>query len=263
VPTTVVAGQPVSHVDHGGPGPVVVLLHSFLMDAEMFDPQVASLGADLRLVTVDERGHGGTPADGPFDYWDCARDVLGLLDALGVERAALVGTSQGGFIALRVALLAPERVSCLALLGTSADAQDPEVAAAYRGLGDAWAAKGPQDALVDSVATICLGERADAGLVEHWKAKWRAVPPAQVKANIGTLVGRESLLDRLAEVTCPVLVLHGTADGAYPVTHAEQVVAGVPHAEPLVVVDGGAHFLSLTDAAEVDPALRAFLLRHA
>ncbi|MDT7805305.1 MAG: hypothetical protein QOI78_8738, partial [Actinomycetota bacterium] len=63
--------------DHGGPGPAVVLLHSFLMDGRMFAPQLPALDG-FRRITIDERGHGGTPAPGPFGYWDVARDVLAV-----------------------------------------------------------------------------------------------------------------------------------------------------------------------------------------
>jgi pimeloyl-ACP methyl ester carboxylesterase len=257
--TTVNDGQVLEYTDHGGAGPVVVALHSFLMDGSMFAPQVEAWAGEFRVVTVDERGHGGTPAEAPFDYWDVARDVLALLDELGVERAAIVGTSQGGFIALRVALLAPDRVSALGLLGTSAAAEDPPVAASYRELAAGWVANGPVDPLLDTVATICLGPMP----AEDWKAKWRTVDGARFDRNLTTLVERDGLLDRLGEVRCPALVLHGSADAAYPVAKAQQIVDGVPGAEPLVVVEDGAHFLSLTDAAAVTPPLTEFLRKHA
>lgn len=253
--TVLPSGQRLSYVDHGGDGPAVLLLHAFLMDTDMFAPQVRDLGDDLRLVAVDLRGHGGTPADAPFDYWDVAHDALALLDELGIGQAAVVGTSQGGFVGLRMALLAPERIRALALLGTSAAAQDPEIAAAYRGLGQAWVENGPAEPLLDTVAAICLGAMES----EAWRAKWRQVPGERVLRTITTLVDRDSLVDRLAEIACPVLVLHGSADGAYPPGHAQQIVDLVPGARPLVLVDGGAHFLSLTDAGAVNPALRAFL----
>lgn len=256
---TVNSGQRVHYVDHGGHGPVVVLLHAFLMDTDMFAPQVAELGRDFRLITVDERGHGATPADGPFDYWDVARDVLGLLDELKISRAAVVGTSQGGFVALRMALADPERISALTLLGTSAAAEVAEIADNYRDLARTWAAHGPAEQLIDTVATICLGDLPAPG----WKAKWRTVSGERLTRIMDTLVGRDGLLDRLGEVRCPVLVLHGSADVAYPVCRAAEIVESVPNAEPLVVVDGGAHFLSLTDAGAVNPHLRAFLTKHA
>lgn len=258
--TVTQADQRLPHyVDHGGTGPAVVLLHSFLMDGEMFEPQVAALGGSFRMITMDERGHGGTPAEEPFDYWDVARDVLALLDVLGIERAAVVGTSQGGFIGMRVALLAPERVSALAVLGTSAAAEDPALADSYRQLAQAWADNGPADQLLDTVAAVCLGDAP----ADRWKAKWRQVETTRFVRNLNTLVGRDSLLRRLGEIRCPVLVLHGSADRAYPVCRAAEIVEAVPGAEPLVVVDGGAHFLSLTDAEAVEPHLRAFLTKYA
>jgi pimeloyl-ACP methyl ester carboxylesterase len=253
------SGQRLHYVDHGGDGPVVVALHSFLMDGEMFRPQLAELGGQFRFITVDERGHGGTPAGGPFSYWDVARDVLGLLDELGIERAAVIGTSQGGFVGLRMALLAPDRVAALVLLGTSAAAEDVKSAEHYRQLRDTWVAGGPVEGLLDMVAVICLGDTPAA----EWKAKWRGVDGARFAPMLDTLVGRDGLLHRLAEVRCPTLVLHGSADAAYPLCRAAEIVEGVPSAEPLVVVDGGAHFLSLTDATAVNPHLREFLAKHA
>lgn len=256
-------GQQVHYVDTGGEGTPVVLLHAFLMDVRMFEPQLSALSDRFRLIAVDERGHGGTPGDGPFDYWDVARDVLGLLDVLELPRVAVVGTSQGGFVALRLALLAPERISAIAVLGTSAASQDPEIAAGYVRMGEVWDAKGPEPQLLDTMEAVCLGERAAAPLRAAWREAWRQVPGERVAANIAPLVARDSLVPRLAEIRCPTLVLHGSADAAYPVDHAEQIVDVVPRAEPLVVVEGGAHFLSLTDADEVTPLLGAFLAEHA
>ncbi|UYQ63972.1 alpha/beta fold hydrolase [Streptomyces peucetius] len=101
--------------DEAGEGPPVVLLHSSVCDRRMWDAQFRSLAAaGHRVVRCDFRGYGATPvADRP--YAD-AGDVLGLMDALGVERAALVGSSFGGRVALLAAAAAPERVSALALL---------------------------------------------------------------------------------------------------------------------------------------------------
>ena len=93
MPTAAVNGIQVSYADSGGDGPAVVLSHGYLMDASMFDAQVAALTPVYRVITWDQRGHGGSPAPGPFSYWDSARDVLALLDHLGIERAVLGGMS--------------------------------------------------------------------------------------------------------------------------------------------------------------------------
>jgi pimeloyl-ACP methyl ester carboxylesterase len=250
-------GQLVSYVDHGGDGPAVVLLHSFLMDVSMWAPQVAAFGERYRLIAIDERGHGETPADGPFDYWDVARDALAVLDDLGIGSAAVVGTSQGAFVALRMALLAPERVAALALLGTSGEAEDEQIAAAYQQLTEVWIAQGPET-VIDATAEICLGDHDPS----EWTPKWSQVPPERLRFISNALITRDGVLERLGEVGVPALVLHGTADLAYPVAKAEALVAALPKAEPLVLVDNGAHFLSLTHAADVNPHLERFLSAH-
>ncbi len=105
-------GQRIFYTDSGGDGPAVVFSHGFLMDASMFDPQVAALAPEFRVITWDARGFGATEFDSqPFTYWESAHDALVLCEHLGIERAVFAGMSQGGFLSLRAALLAPERVA--------------------------------------------------------------------------------------------------------------------------------------------------------
>lgn len=113
----------ISH-DVAGSGPAVVLVHSTVCDRRMWDRQVPALvGAGLRVVRCDLRGFGETPVpDRPYDN---AQDVVDLLDRLGVERAALVGASGGGRVALAVASRWPQRVTALALLCTALAGQEP------------------------------------------------------------------------------------------------------------------------------------------
>ena len=71
-------GQHLYYEDTGWDGPAVIFSHGFLMDHDMFAPQVDALRDRYRVITWDERGHGQTPCEGPFDYWDSARDLLAL-----------------------------------------------------------------------------------------------------------------------------------------------------------------------------------------
>ena len=87
MPVAAVNGVEITYTDSGGQGQAVVLSHGFLMDQTMFGPQVTALTPRYRVVTWDQRGHGGTRATGEFTYWDSAADVLALLDHLGVEQA--------------------------------------------------------------------------------------------------------------------------------------------------------------------------------
>src|ERR1700729_807585 len=150
-----VNGQRIRFDDSGGDGPVVVLAHGFLMDREMFAPQVDALARAFRVITWDQRGFGETEFDGqPFTYWDSARDCLGLLDNLGIDRAVLGGMSQGGFLSLRAALLTPERVRALILIDTQSGTEDPERLPAYRQMQQTWLEAGPIDALMQAVANL-------------------------------------------------------------------------------------------------------------
>jgi pimeloyl-ACP methyl ester carboxylesterase len=106
--------------------PPLVLLCSLGSTVDMWAPQREELADEFRVITLDTRGHGGSPVvDGPYTVADLAADVLETLDDLGVERAAVVGVSLGGATAQALALGAPERVAALGLVCTSARFGDP------------------------------------------------------------------------------------------------------------------------------------------
>lgn len=255
--TATVNGAEIAYDDTGGDGPAVILAHGFLMDRSMFGPQVDALRSDHRVITWDERGFGDTQYDGePFSYWDSANDCLALLDHLGIDRAVVGGMSQGGFLSLRVALSAPERVRGLILLNTQADTEDPEVVPLYQGMIDSWVADGPTDELAGTIAGLILGE---AGLNEEWIAKWRSRRKESLGQPGVTLLTRDSVVDRLGEIQAPALVVHGTADAAIGVDAAELLVKELPNASPLVLVDGGSHATNLTHPTEVNAAIKQFL----
>jgi 3-oxoadipate enol-lactonase len=255
--TAAVNGAEIAYDDTGGDGPAVILAHGFLMDRSMFGPQVEALQSAYRVITWDERGFGETRYDGqPFTYWDSAGDCFALLDHLGIERAVVGGMSQGGFISLRAALLAPERVRGLILLNTQAGTEEPEAIPLYQGMIDTWVADGPSDELAGTIAGLIVSEPT---LAAAWTATWQSRPKESLGQPGATLLTRESLWDRLGEITAPALVVHGTADAAIPVGHAERLVAELPNAEPLVLVEGGTHAANLTHPAEVTAAIRRFL----
>ncbi|MGH2729315.1 MAG: alpha/beta fold hydrolase, partial [Actinomycetota bacterium] len=129
--------------EEAGDGPPVVFSHGLFMDHEMFDPQVDVLQKEFRCVTWDERGHGQTDAAGSWTYWDSAKDVLSLLDHLAIDAAVLVGMSQGGFLSLRAALLAPERVRGLVFIDSQAGPEDEALLGGYEAMLAEWTTNGP------------------------------------------------------------------------------------------------------------------------
>lgn len=256
--TASVNGITVSYNDSGGDGPAVVFGHGYLMDSSMFEPQVAALAPQYRVITWDGRGFGGTRATGAFSYWDLAADVLGLLDHLGIEQAVLGGMSQGGFVSLRAALKAPERVRALVLIDSQAGLENPEVVPAYEQMEQIWMDQGPAP-VQDVVASIILGPPDGPVDYAPWFAKWAEADRDGLRLAFRCLIDRDDITDRLGEISCPALILHGTADAAIPMDRAEAVQAGLAGPARLVPVEGGSHASNLSHPDQVNTAIAEFL----
>jgi 3-oxoadipate enol-lactonase len=257
MPYAEVNGQRLRFDDSGGQGQPVILSHGFLMDREMFAPQLSALAPEFRVIAWDERGFGETEFDAePFTYWDLARDCLGLLEHLGIERAVLGGMSQGGFLSLRAALLAPERVRALVLIDTQSGTEDPERLPAYRQMQQTWLEHGPVDELTAAIAELILG---DAALNEVWIAKWQRLDRESLRAPGDALLGREDITERLREISCPAIVFHGTADRSIEMELAEQLCRELSGCRGLVRIEGAPHASNLTHPAEVNGPLLEFL----
>ena len=250
-------GQRIRYEDSGGDGPPVILGHGFLMDREMFAPQVEALSPEFRVITWDERGFGETVFDGePFTYWDSAADCLALLDHLGIERAVVGGMSQGGFLSLRAALTAPQRVRALVLIDTQAGVEAPERLPAYRQMQQTWLQAGPVDDLVEAIAALIIGQPE---LNEVWIEKWRRLSPQSMQEPAECLFNRDDITDRLGEIDCPALVIHGTADISIEMPLAEQLCGGLSGCSGVVRIEGATHASNLTHPAEANAALLEFL----
>jgi len=256
--TASVNGITISYHDSGGTGPVIVFSHGFLMDSSMFDPQVAELTPDYRVITWDERGFGGTPATAPFSYWDSTADLLALLDHLGIESAVLGGMSQGGFISLRAALKAPDRVRALVLIDSQAGLENPESVPAYEQMEQIWMEQGPAP-VQDVVAAIILGPPDGPVDYAPWFAKWAAADRDGFRLAFRCLVDRDDITERLGEINCPALIIHGTADAAIPMERAEVVRDGLAGPATLVQVEGGSHAANLSHPEQVSAAIADFL----
>ena len=262
-----------------------MLVNSFSTSVELYRPQFAdeALLAAANLLAIELYGHGATRASyAHFTYWDSAIADLQVLQALGIERAFVLGTSQGGWVAARMALLAPDVVAGVLPLGSSMDAESqrsrdlgcwdgigfctPSIDALSQEVGDDWVVPGE---FVDAVLEAGLG-----GVPAQERDFWRATHQANYAGDEGrrrlrtatvNLRDRDGLHARLGDVRCPVLWLQGTADAVYSVANAQEEIAlftGSPSVE-LRVVDGGQHFLSASDPEVVDAAAAEFVTRWA
>jgi pimeloyl-ACP methyl ester carboxylesterase len=257
MPFADIHGQRIRFEDSGGDGPAVIFSHGFLMDREMFAPQVDALAPEFRVIAWDERGFGETEFDGqPFTYWDSARDCLALLDHLGIDRAILGGMSQGGFLSMRAALLAPDRVRALVLIDTQSGVEDPAALPAYRQMQATWLQVGPVDDLANAIANLIIG---DPELNEVWITKWRKLPREHMKEPGDCLFERDDITDRIGEISCPAIVFHGTADQSIEIELAEALCRGLPDCRGLVRIEEAPHASNLTHPDQVNPPLLEFL----
>lgn len=258
MPVADVRGQRLHYEDSGGGGLPLVLSHGFLMDSEMFAPQVAAMTPGQRVITWDQRGHGRTVSTADaFTYWDSADDMAALLDGIGVGRAVVGGMSQGGFVSLRFALRHPERTAGLVLIDTQAGTEDPEKALQYDLMHDVWVGSGPNEQLLAMVGAIIIGnERPESAA---WIERWKARDPATLTFIYRTLMDRDDITERLGEITAPATVIHGSDDVAIDPSLAERLCAGLAGCEGVVRIEGAGHASNVTHPEPVNRAIEAFL----
>jgi len=239
--------------------PALVLLHLLGVHSGSWQAQLAELERFFRVIRIDLRGHGGSRLE-PGESRACrmedlAHDALGVLDALGVERAHWCGLSIGGAIALQVAVIAPRRVIRLVLANTAASfppasmCEERIETARSRGLAPLFAA-----------------------IPERWfTAGFREREPAEIERIIGLFTDTQmegyieacgalrevDLRARLVEVQAPTLVIGSTQDVATPIERSEELAEGITGAD-LIVLDS-AHLSNVEQAAEFTSAVVDFL----
>ncbi len=242
--------------DVGGRGPVVIFSHGLLMDRDMFAPQVEALRTRYRCITWDQRGFGLTgPVSEAFTYWNSAQDVLAIMASLNIETASLIGLSQGGFLSMRAALLAPERVSTLVLLATRSGIDAPETIEQFKGLRAAWANNGSKNVQA-GLADVLLGPGVEAG---PWTSKWAGMGRDDMNYPLDALIRRDDITPRLADLKCPSLVIHGNADIAIDIGHGRQLARDLPGSGSVREIDGAGHAVNLARPAQVTEEISTFL----
>lgn len=251
--------------DEAGEGSPVVLLHAGIADRRMWRGQLPALAARHRVIAVDLRGYGDSelpPA--PFAHHD---DVVGLLDALGIDRAALVGCSFGGRVAVDTALAYPDRISALALFG--APVSGNEWTEETEQLWDDLVGEvDPEDFDAAAAAEVRFwvvgpGRRPEdvdpefVRFAEEMDRRALAAEQALSAVEVGEL--DPPAIGRLGELRMPVLVGAGAADLPDILRLADRIAAEAPNGVRLPDVPDAAHLLPLERPEPVNAALLDFL----
>ena len=232
-----------------GAGQAVLFLHGLGGSRTSWEPQLEGLSDAFRCIAWDMPGYGASDPLKALTFPAIADAVARLLDATAVERAHLVGESFGGMHALHSALRHPDRVGRLVLANTSGafglDGTDPSEWRAAR-LAPLDAGLEPAD-IAGQVLTSVAGPGLSADMLAMRVAAFARIPAAGLRSAIECLPSH-NVLDRLAEITSPALVIAGELDAETPVTYARALADGLPNAE-LEVLDGIGH-LAVSEAPE-------------
>ena len=256
MPHVTANGLNIFYEDTGGDGPTLIFSHGLLMNREMFVPQIERLRRTHRCISWDQRGFGQTgPVDRAFTYWTSAQDVLSLMSALNIRTAALIGLSQGGFLSMRAALLAPERISALVLLATRSGIDDPQTIDNFRALSAEWKNNGSVN-VQGMLEKVLLGPDVDP---EPWVTNWRTMGRDDMSHPLDALIGRDDITSNLMSLTCPSIVIHGTADIAIDIEHGRQLARDLPACKRFLEIEGAGHAVNLARADRVTGAIGAFL----
>jgi pimeloyl-ACP methyl ester carboxylesterase len=253
VPTVDVNGARLWY-DESGDGPVVLLLHGGLGDSGLWEPVAPLLAERFRTIRSDLRFYGRST--GPFVPWSWQDDAIGVLDELGVERAAVVGLSLGGKLALDIALAHPERLWAVAgvapgLGGHDADAYSEEQDARY----EAAAAEGDIEAAME----IDFEVWAPLGADERIRRLWQATPEAKSLPDGLEPVSPDGApaKERLGELAVPTLIVTASHDPAGMREIGPLVAQEAPDARH-VELDSD-HYLTLREPELLSRVLVEFL----
>lgn len=217
-------------LDGAADRPVLLLANSIATGLQMWDDNMADFTHHFRVLRYDLRGHGGSDAPaGAYSLDRLGRDVIELLDALGIERAHVLGLSLGGFVAQWLAIHAPERVLRLVLANT----------AAYLG-----PARMHEEAIAQVLQAPDLSGAADTFVRNWFPARWvdegrpvverfrQGIVSMSAVGLAGTRAAvRDADLRRTIRlITAPTLVIAGRDDQVTTPAHGQEIAAAVPGA---------------------------------
>jgi 3-oxoadipate enol-lactonase len=240
--------------------PVVVLSHSLSSNLLMWNPQMATLNPNFRVLRYDTRGHGGTEApSGSYTLELLAEDVVGLLDALGMDQVHFVGLSMGGMIGQCLVLNHPHRLKSLVLCDT-ASIIPAEAQPMWHERLDKVRKKG-MGALSEETMERWFTPaflRQNPPMVKFIREQFLATPVAGY-IGCAEAIQRLNYLDRISAIKIPTLILVGEEDPGTPVSASEAMqerIAG----SALVVFPSARHLSNVEQADLFNAALLKFLM---
>jgi 3-oxoadipate enol-lactonase len=238
-----------------GRGTPLILIHGFPLDSTLWSEILPYLENDFDLILPDLRGFGqSSTITSQYTISDMADDLAGLLDHLGIEKAAVAGHSMGGYVALAFAKKYPQRVSGLALVSSQAVADSPE-----RREGRYKTAADVEEQDVGIVVEAMTPKlSADIKVQKFVRGVIEKQSKSAVIGVLQAMAEREDMSEFLSGFTSPLVLIHGNADQLIPIERAKEIKSANPSAR-LVELEGAGHMPMMEFPGETANGL-AFLL---
>jgi 3-oxoadipate enol-lactonase len=251
-----------ARVDGSQREPAVVLIHGFPLTRAMWEAQTDVLARTHFVLAPDLRGAGSSSApEGPYLMERLAADIAVLLDSLGIERAAIVGHSMGGYVALAFARMFTERVTRLALVASRLRADTSDEAAARRALADRVERERSVEPAIEAYLPRLFAPQTFAqqsGAVDCAYEIARRNSVAGMAATLRGMALRAASEDIAEDLDVPVLVVAGGCDRVVPVAETRAIAAGFARAQLIVCAHSG-HLPMLEEPQCVSEAIASWL----
>ena len=245
--------------DERGSGPAIVLIHGHPFSRRMCGAQLDALSDRFRVVAPDLPGYGESPPRGEtITPRELADAVVELMDALGVERATVVGLSLGGLVAMELGLGFPDRVDGLVLTATTAAPLTPEEAEMRRSTAERLERNGMLDHALEMAGRLFgPAARREPALVLPILETMLTTSAAGAAAALRGRAERPPYHELLPALRAPSLVLAGDADFFSTAEITAQLVAALPEPE-VVILPGIGHMPNLEAPEAFNGAVRTF-----
>jgi 3-oxoadipate enol-lactonase len=249
-------------VDGRVKAPAILLSHSLATHMGMWQPQLPVLARDYLVVSYDMRGHGQTTAaPGPYDFAMLARDAIGLLDHLDIDRAAFIGISIGGMIGQTLAIHHGNRLSAVVLCSTTSEIS-PQV-------------KGVWDQRIAAVEAGGMETQVGATLERWFTQPFRDAHPETIAGiaemirttpvagyvGCGRAIQHLDVAGRLGEIATPTLVMPGEKDPGMPPPVSEAIHRAIAGSEFAIVPDAS-HLSNIQQPETFNQLVGAFLRKY-
>ena len=243
-----------------GAGTAVVFAHGMGFDCRLFEPQAESLSRDFRTIAYNLRAHSARAAT-PYTLSDLVGDFIALLDERRIDRCVLVGMSMGGYMAVRAALIVPDRLHAIVLIGASAVPFPANDVTPWRVEAERWRAQavlGPAQGRADAEQNFSrLTMKRNPELIALWAQRIAGRSGAASYCEFLSWAHQDDVREVFSRTKVPCLLIHGQDDAAVPLAHALETHQLQPSARLLVLPYGG-HAANLEYPDTVNEAIRSF-----